>query len=69
MGTLERPRIGRRIPHCRRFPVMSDLVKALVFAVLFLAPCLVATRCASERRLFRGRNRNAYEGPERRDLR
>jgi hypothetical protein len=48
---------------------MVDLLKFLVYAALLLTPCIVATRCASERKWKRQRNAPPYTGIERRDYR
>jgi hypothetical protein len=48
---------------------MVEVIKMLVYAVLLFTPCIVATRCASERRWRRPRNAPEYTGPERRDPR
>lgn len=48
---------------------MLDIIKALVFGLLFLSPCLIATTCADERRSRRGRRDKPYVGVDRRDPR
>ena len=47
--------------------MMSEILKAVIYASLLLLPCLVAATCASERRFFRRKNEQPYTGPERRD--
>ena len=49
---------------------MHDILIALVAVVLFLSPCIVASRCASERRTrMRRRSIQPYTGANRRDPR
>lgn len=49
--------------------IMSEIVRAILYFCILLSPCLVATTCASERRLFKRRGEKPYDGPERRDPR
>jgi hypothetical protein len=48
---------------------MIEILKAMIYAVLLLSPCIVAARCATERRMKRLRREEPYPGLERRDLR
>jgi hypothetical protein len=48
---------------------MRDFFNALIYMSFLLFPAIVATRCASERRMKRPRNEGPYKGVERRDPR
>jgi hypothetical protein len=48
---------------------MYEIVVALAFIGIILAPCVVATRCASDRRALRRRDGNGCPAVERRDSR
>jgi hypothetical protein len=48
---------------------MLEIIKASIFGLLFLSPCLIATTCADERRWRRRRRDKTYTGVDRRDPR
>jgi hypothetical protein len=48
---------------------MHEFLVSVLYFGLILSPCIVACRCASERRIFGGRKGKTYIGMERRDPR
>jgi hypothetical protein len=48
---------------------MHEFLVSVFYFGLILSPCIVACRCASERRMLGGKKNKAYIGMERRDPR